>query len=80
MIYGDLTMPRRRNLKIHLVQLMLIISSYIILETEYVILDALHSAALLSAQLTSDKTKAQMLQITSNTINNCVIFVQMNER
>ena len=59
---------------------MLIISSDIVLETEYVILDALHSAALLSAQLTSDKTKAQMLQITSNTINNCVIFVQMNER
>ena len=80
MMYGDLTMPRRHNLKIHLVQLTLIISSDIVLETEYVILDALHSAALLSAQLTSDKTKAQMLQITSNTINNCVIFVQMNER
>ena len=51
---------------------MLIISSDTVLKRN---LETTIAFRAFSAQLTSDKTKAQMLQITSNTINNCVILV-----
>ena len=75
-MYGDLTMPRRHNLRTANIG-MLIISSDTVLKRN---LETTIAFRAFSAQLTSDKTKAQMLQITSNTINNCVILVKMNER